>query len=334
MLESHHLAVGHASSVLFECPPHLQLLSGGFTCLLGTNGSGKSTLLRTLAGLIPPCRGEIHWQGQNLARLPARVRAQNIALVLPPRLVSASLRVEELLALSRYPHTWLQQKTSPQTKALIEQALAQTQTEALAQRKIGTLSDGERQKVMIARALVQDTPLILLDEPTAHLDWPNRQLLFQLLLHLCRHWQKTILMATHEIELALWASDEIWLIDAQRKWHQGTPEALLAAEAFSRAFGQANLNLGWHSYDVAAKPMPPKRLQWKATALHPLFTWLRQLLHRRGWRVGEEEADIQLDLQKIEPGQNILWQVKVGEKVQKGSELSELIHYLEKCLPN
>ncbi|NJL14706.1 MAG: ABC transporter ATP-binding protein [Microscillaceae bacterium] len=334
MLESHHLAVGHASSVLFECPPHLRLQPGGFTCLLGTNGSGKSTLLRTLAGLIPPCRGEVQWQGQNLASLPARLEPKTLPWFCLRVWFSASLRVEELLVLSRYPYAWLHQKTSPQTKALIEQALAQTQTEALAKRKIGTLSDGERQKVMIARALVQDTPLILLDEPTAHLDWPNRQLLFQLLLHLCRHWQKTILMATHEIELALWASDEIWLIDAQRKWQQGTPEALLAAEAFSRAFGQVNLSLGWHSYDVAAKAISSKRLQWKTTALHPLFTWLRQLLNRRGWRVGEEEADIQLDLQKTEPGQNILWQVRVGEKVQKGTELSELIHYLEKCLPN
>ncbi|GAC1595903.1 MAG: hypothetical protein NVS3B25_19850 [Hymenobacter sp.] len=178
LLTAEDLAVGYA---IRQHPPRpvagplsVALWPGELVCLLGPNGAGKSTLLRTLAGLQPPLAGQLRVGGAPLTSLGALERARHISIVLTDRLDAGHLTVRELVTLGRHPHTgWLGGLTA-HDHAHVRAALAATGTTAFAARPVGEFSDGERQKVMLARALAQDTPLVLLDEPTAHLDLPNR----------------------------------------------------------------------------------------------------------------------------------------------------------------
>ncbi len=240
MLSTNGLNIGYAPDVpLFKDKLNLEIASGKFISLLGANGTGKSTLLHTLAGLQKPLQGEIYLEGKNLFQLSAIERAKKIALVLSPRPVAPTLRVHEVVGLGLYPHQhnklpWYQ--APPQQQQQIITALEQTQLTHLAERKLHTLSDGEHQRVMIARALVQDTPLILLDEPTAHLDLPNRVMIFQLLKQLCKQAHKAILTTTHELSLAIQSSDTIWLTDTQKSFFCAAPEDLVLQDRFGQAF--------------------------------------------------------------------------------------------------
>ena len=172
----------------------LDLRSGQLVCLLGPNGAGKSTLMRTLAGLQPPLGGHIHIDGQALPTLPPTALARKLSLVLAERVESGNLLVHELVALGRTPYTGWLGKLTPHDHAMVQRAMAATDTLTFAPRRLAQLSDGERQKVMLARALAQDTALILLDEPTAHLDLPNRVEMMRLLHRLTRQTHKAILL--------------------------------------------------------------------------------------------------------------------------------------------
>ncbi len=251
MLRTQALNIGYTShEALLKAPLNLEIAKGKFISLLGANGTGKSTLLHTLAGLQKPLQGEIYLEGENLLRLSAIERAKKIALVLSPRPVAPTLRVHEVVGLGLYPYQrgrLTQYNTTAQQQ--IAQALAQTQLQHLAERKLYTLSDGEHQRVMIARALAQNTPLILLDEPTAHLDLPNRVMIFQLLKQLCRQAQKAILTTTHELSLAIQSSDTIWLIDPQKSFFCAAPEDLVLQDRFAQAFPELGFKFDKHSGD-------------------------------------------------------------------------------------
>ena len=214
----------------------LDLRPGQLVCLLGPNGAGKSTLMRTLAGLQPPLSGHIYVGGQPLTTLPPAALARKLSLVLAERIESGNLLVHELVALGRTPYTGWLGKLTPHDHAMVQQAMAATDTLAYAPRRLAQLSDGERQKVMLARALAQDTDLILLDEPTAHLDLPNRVEMMRLLHRLTRQTNKAILLSTHELDLALQAADRLWLLDPTGKLITGTPEDLVLTGAFEATF--------------------------------------------------------------------------------------------------
>lgn len=217
-------------------PLQLTLWPGELVCLLGPNGAGKSTLLRTLAGVQAPLGGQLTISGVPLAGLTPEARARQLSVVLTERLEAGSLTVQELVNLGRHPHTGWLGGLSAHDHAQVRTALAATGTDQFAHRLVSELSDGERQKVMLARALAQDTPLILLDEPTAHLDLPNRVALLRLLHQLARNMGKAILLSTHELDLALQAADRIWLLPANGELVAGAPEDLVLNGAFAAAF--------------------------------------------------------------------------------------------------
>lgn len=190
---------------------------GTLTALLGTNGAGKSTLLRTLAGLQPPLAGDIFWEGNSLASLTPEERAKRLSIVLTVRPETGNLTVREVVALGRLPHRqglWGSRNAAADAEA-VERAMRLTTTSAWSERPVSRLSDGERQRVFIAKALAQETPLILLDEPTAFLDYPSRVQFFNLLKRLTNEMGKTILLSSHDVELAAAHADRILLLSKE-----------------------------------------------------------------------------------------------------------------------
>ena len=200
--------------------------SGELTCLLGENGAGKSTLLRTLSGFLPPISGDITILGKPLRSYSERELATVIGVVLTERTNLQNMTVTELVGMGRSPYTGFWGRLSAQDRRKVDEALSLVGIPSLRDRMVQTLSDGERQKVMIAKALAQETPIIFLDEPTAFLDYPSKVEVLNLLGRLSREMGKTIFLSTHDLELALRVADRVWLMTKQGSVQAGLPENL------------------------------------------------------------------------------------------------------------
>jgi iron complex transport system ATP-binding protein len=266
--------------------PELTIGTGQLICLLGPNGSGKSTLLRTLAGLQPALAGRIEIEGQT--GLSSAELARKISLVLTDRVIGSQLDVYSLVSLGRYPWSdWLG-GLSEADRTAITRAIESAGVGDLLERKVYTLSDGETQKVMLARALAQDTPLLMLDEPTAHLDLPSRIRLMRLLHQLARDLNKGILLSTHELDLALQVADEVWLLQAAGPLYKGTPEDLILDGVFEAVFAREDV-----IFDRAAGVfrIPPEgRYRIRLEGEGVVAFWTRRALQREGFVVAAEAA--------------------------------------------
>lgn len=208
-----NLSIGYSGSAPIALAIEAELCRGQFTCLLGRNGSGKSTLLRTLAGLQSPLAGRITSNSSNFSNLsnPSSLPFST-SLVTPhcPDLQHTTVR--ELVAYGRLPYTGMLGQLSSADKEAAEEAIQQVGIQHLADHYIHLLSDGERQKALIARSLAQGAPILLLDEPSAFLDYPSRRQLMELLVDLSHHQGKTVLLSTHDVELATQYADQLWII--------------------------------------------------------------------------------------------------------------------------
>ena len=222
---------------------------GELTCLLGPNGAGKSTLLRTLSAFLPPVKGEITIMGRNLRDYSDRELAKTIGVVLTEKTDLRNMTVEDLIGLGRSPYTGFWGTLHKQDREIVDRAIEMVGIEPLRGRMIHTLSDGERQKVMIAKALAQETPVIFLDEPTAFLDFPSKVEIMQLLHNLSRTTGKTIFLSTHDLELALQISDTIWLLDREKGVMIGTPEQLATDGSLNSFFNQRGIEFKIHDVD-------------------------------------------------------------------------------------
>jgi iron complex transport system ATP-binding protein len=245
LLQTMDLAAGYISGskkiLPIAGPLAVDIHAGQLICLLGPNGSGKSTLLRTLAGLQPPLAGSIKITGADIHKLKPAQLAKKISLVLTDSVRSSNLTAYALVALGRYPYSSWLGILNEADKTMITRAIEAAQIEGLLNRKVATLSDGESQKVMLARALAQDTPLMMLDEPTAHLDLPSRIQLMRLLHQLARQTNKGILVSTHELDLALQVADQLWLLQAKGPLSKGTPEDLVLNGTFETVFDKEGI---------------------------------------------------------------------------------------------
>lgn len=210
---------------------------GQLTCLLGANGVGKSTLLRTLSAFQPKLSGSIIIGGHDISHYAPKELSRLIGVVLTEKPDVRNMTVSELVALGRSPYTGFWGNNNDEDLRIVGEAISQVGIEKLRGRTVDTLSDGERQKVMIAKALAQQTPIILLDEPTAHLDLPHRILILRLLRRLAHEQNKTILISTHELDLALALSDRILLMTPGKGIRLDTTENLKKTDAFTSAFG-------------------------------------------------------------------------------------------------
>lgn len=224
------------------------LQAGELTCLLGPNGAGKSTLLKTLSAFIPPLAGEIIIDGVNLRQISAGMLARSIAVVLTQRPSTMNMTVEELVAVGRSPYTSFFGGLRAVDKEVVGRSISLVSIDDLSRRNVNTLSDGERQKALIAKALAQQTQIIFLDEPTAFLDYPSKVEIMKLLYAIAREENKTVFMSTHDLELALQIADKIWLLDKERGLHIGIPEDLayrgLLGDYFERCGLRFNYSTG------------------------------------------------------------------------------------------
>ncbi len=274
------LTIGYPHSkspkILFE---HISpvLKAGELVCFMGPNGIGKSTLLKTMAGLMPA-----------LSKQQPVLDPQKIAIVLTDRVHAMHLTVRSLIAYGRYPYVNWKADLSSKDNEAIDHALTLMHLEALADKEINNLSDGQLQMVMIARALVQDTPVILLDEPTAHLDLNNRLEVTNILRKLAREKNKAILVSTHELDLALQTADILWLAD-DKKLLTGIPEDLVLDGSLDRIFQFKGFDLktGKVFHEVYRKQ------KIKLLGEGHIYLWTKNALERCGYEVGLE-GDIEL----------------------------------------
>jgi len=294
--------------------------------LMGPNGSGKSTLMHTIAGLLPPLSGQVKILGRSLARLGRKEVAQALSLVLTERVEGGNMTVWDVVALGRYPYTNFFGKLQREDEKMVSEAIEQSHLKGMEQRLIAELSDGERQRVMVARALAQDTPLILLDEPTAHLDLPSRLDLVLMLRRLAHELGKSMLISTHELDLALSWGDRLWLMDREGKVVSDIPEVLVLGGHVGRVFGNQEL-----SYDVERGEFLVQRADLRPICLvaegmpsedHHVY-WTMHALSRLGYKRSEDtETGLKLVVTLTD------WQIKDGEEVRSYGSLTDLVSAL------
>jgi len=278
-------------------PLNLELYAGQLICLLGPNGCGKSTLLRTVSGLQEPLSGLIEIEGQNLAALKPPQVAKKLSLVLTDNVRAGNLDVYSLVSLGRYPHSGWLGILNETDKRVIEKALEATYTSSFRERKMDSLSDGECQKVMLARAIAQDTPVIVLDEPTAHLDLPSRIQLMRLLHQLAQETNKAIVLSTHELDLALQVADQIWLMSSGGELVSGLPEELVLDGSFQRAFDKDGIAFDPASGNFAMHNggRVPIIVEGEGTAAF----WTRRALSRKGYLLSTPANMEHGDIRKV-----------------------------------
>lgn len=231
-------SIGYKTSKKENCVARgisVNIQGGNLVCLLGRNGIGKSTLLRSISRVQPLLSGEIRIKGKEIQEYSPQNFSKVMSLVLTEKLPESNLTVYEMIALGRQPYTdWLGNITAAD-QTIINQALEATHTQHLIHQKINELSDGQLQKVLIARAIAQDTECIILDEPTAHLDIHHKIETFTLLKKLAKEFGKTVLISTHEIQIALQLADQLWLMN-DGEFIADTPKNLIKNNALDTLF--------------------------------------------------------------------------------------------------
>ncbi|OWK28006.1 ABC transporter ATP-binding protein [Sphingomonas mucosissima] len=237
MLSLEGLSVGYAAPRgIVLASLDVRVAPGRFVCVLGRNGAGKSTLMRTLAGLQNATGGVASLDGEDIAGLRPQTRAQRIAVVLTERSSSPGLTVDDVVSLGRQPFTGWQGRLTADDRAQVSAALELAGASPFANRLFDDLSDGERQRVMIARAIAQSPQLMVLDEITAFLDLPGRVETMALLRAHARETGGIVLLSSHDLDLSLQLADEVWLLDGRGGLAMGTADALIASGQIGRAF--------------------------------------------------------------------------------------------------
>ena len=285
VIEARNLTIGYLTSRKTTAVHQnmcFSLHAGELTCLLGANGSGKSTLLRTLAAAQPPLNGEILVNGMDISTMTNRQKSLAIGIVLTDKTQAGGLSVEELVSLGRQPHTGFFGMLSKRDHEVVDNALRAVGIANMRHRYVSQLSDGERQKAFIAKALVQECPIILLDEPTAFLDVVSRIEIMELLRHIAAQQHRAVLLSSHDIEQALALADRLWLLSPQNGLTTGVTEDLVLSGALDSLFINEGITFNYMSgsYFHEHKDYTPISV-WAATPV--LMHWCANALARHAF---------------------------------------------------
>ena len=252
VLQIQHLTTGYGNHPIGH-GLNATLEAGTLCALLAPNGEGKSTLLRTLAGFIPPLAGQVRWMEKDMADITPSRLAQTVSVVLTQRRQADALTVREVVEMGRIPYASYWHRSTDKDRRLVERAMTLTSIRPLQHRMVDTLSDGERQRVFIAKSLAQDTPVILLDEPTAFLDFPSKVRMLRLLGRLAHEEGKAVLLSTHDVELALHMADTLWLLHTDGIT-AGSPQELAGRGLISHFFESEDI-----AFDVPTLRFIPRK---------------------------------------------------------------------------
>jgi iron complex transport system ATP-binding protein len=283
------------------------LKRGQMTCLLGANGTGKSTLMRTMCGFLKPLAGSMIIDGNDVMTTDEKAMARLISVVLTDRVDVPNATVEEIVGLGRSPYTGFLGRMNNDDYQTVNHSLEQCHISHKRHALLSELSDGEKQKVFIAKALAQDTPLIVLDEPTAFLDLPSRVEVMQLLRELCRTQQKCILMSTHDLDLALQMADRLWIMQSGIPLITGSPEDLLLSNAFQPIFNNRGIEFDNRSGLFQIKHHHLFDIEAKGHGFE--FVLLRRALARKGIRLlgNQQPEGIYICIKNDSPKPYSLW---------------------------
>lgn len=324
ILRMEQIELGFGKELHLLLPTDASLEKGEMVALIGRNGSGKSTLLKTISGILSPRKGKITIHGEPLYSIDKKILSKKLAFVGTNLQLNENMTVYELVALGRHPYTNWWGKLDEIDEIRIEEALRFVDMLHFSKTFVNTLSDGERQRVLIASALAQDTDLIVLDEPTAFLDIPNKlsvaEVLYQLKLS-----GKTVLYSTHDFEAAMNYSDRLWILH-QKELLIGSPEDLGLAGAFSKLYQQSDI-----LFDEVDLRFRRKNTGW--TEIHlsgkhdMVYNWTKRALERISYKCVDNKM-LSLQIKIENKGDSVQWHVTKEGVVSSYTKLYDLAAYL------
>ena len=275
-----NLTIGYKKKIIAE-GVNASIRKGELTCLLGSNGVGKSTLLKTLSGFLDKLGGNIFIMGKELNSYTPLELSKTLGVVLTDKCDIRNMSAREIVGMGRSPYTSFWGRLDKEDYRIVDEAIDMIGINHLRDRMVHTLSDGERQKVMIAKSLAQETPVIFLDEPTAFLDFPSKVEIMQLLHKLTREAGKTIFLSTHDMELALQIADKLWIMDRKCGFAIGTPEDLAISGDLSSFFTRKGIAFDYETglFKVENKLSKTVCLKGKHG---PIQNMVKKALHRNG----------------------------------------------------
>jgi iron complex transport system ATP-binding protein len=327
LLSTSDLSIGFKSltgkALCLQDELNLELIEGELICLIGPNGCGKSTLIRTLSGLQSPLSGSIRVEDHEISEMSNAHLSELISVVLTDRDAVENITVREIVSLGRYHSSnWLGQYNQ-EDEDKISHAISQVSLTEFDNRKFGSLSDGEKQRTFIAKALASDSSIMLLDEPTAHLDIPNRVSIMTLLRQLTRKTGHSVLVSTHELDLALQLADEIWLMMNNRKVFRSTPEELLQSGYLDTVFGNETLSFNPNSGNFCVKTDNNRVVFLEGSGI--AFELTLHALHRLGFVIGNKnECAIRIEVSDYK------WKILNGGLINQFDNLNETCRFLKK----
>ena len=300
---------------------NVDLYGGELVCLLGPNGAGKSTLMRTISGSQKPLAGKVLLEGEIIHDFNPGQLAKKLSLVLTERVNAGMLTAYEVVALGRYPHTNWAGKLTNKDHEIIRWSIEMAGANELASRVLFELSDGERQKIMVARALAQEPEVMILDEVTAFLDLPRRVEIMQLLRKLAHETNKAILLSTHDMDLALRSADRLWLLPKGGDLQVGAPEDLVLNGAFERAFASEGVTFNRHSGAFQMQQHYDRSVQLFGEGDAKI--WTRRALEREGIAI-REDAGLKVEVRTTSDATE--WIFHQGKQTNKYESIYELIN--------
>lgn len=320
------LTIGYATSTrkkIVAAGLNAQIDKGELICLLGSNGAGKSTLMRTLCGFQPFFEGQISIMGKPIGFLSEKEISRLVSVVLTDRIIVPNATVFELVAYGRSPYTGLLGRIGKNDRCIIDNAIEQCGIDHKKDTLLSSISDGERQKAFIAKALAQDTPVILLDEPTAFLDLPARVEIIQLLRRISSDAGKSVLLSTHDLDLALQMSDRLWLLQPGGTLTTGSPEDLLLQNAFQTLFQNKGIEFDIKTGLFRVEYEHFHELPVKGHGFE--YVLLRRAFARKGIKITgiREESGFWIEIAKN--GQSTFHLYKDGERVASEKSVENIV---------
>ena len=331
ILQIEGLSIGYRPSVRQEriILSHIQLSAGKgeLIALIGRNGTGKSTLLRTIVGVQPGFDGTILLSGKKAEDYSRGELSRMLSFVSTEIIRISHLSVYELVALSRFPYTgWVGRLNSNDKKIVID-SIHQVGIQSLLKKNITEISDGERQRVMIARALAQDTELIVLDEPTAYLDLPNKYEIIHLLGRICKDQNKTIIFSSHDLSSAINEADKFWLFTSG-EIKEGAPEDLILSGKLSEVFGDTNLIFDIEKGEIRKKKTQRKKINLTGTDNFQYY-WTVKALERLGYEVSDTGYEDNRSVSIINKNDKYIWCLKEKDQYYEYKNIYELASELK-----